>query len=102
MGQDDPVKPDQSLPVTVVPNAPRVTPGPHTVFHIDTTIAQAANRDNEPPMTAPPAKPRTTKKPPVQPSVTKVKEARVTSLKVTTTTAKSAAAPQPGISEMLL
>ncbi|KAM4711770.1 uncharacterized protein col7a1l isoform 4-T5 [Anableps anableps] len=94
LGQDGLVKPDQFVPVTVAPNPPRVTAGLNTVF-VKPTIAQLATRDTEPPSAAPPAKSITTKKPPVQPSVTKVKEAAVTFLKVTTATTKSTAAPQP-------
>ncbi|XP_016533151.1 collagen alpha-1(VII) chain isoform X1 [Poecilia formosa] len=95
LGQNDPVKPGQFVPATVTLKSPRVTAGPNTVVIVNPTIAQPATRDTEPPMAAPPANSITTKKPPVQPSVTKANEAAVTSLKVSTASTKSTAPPQP-------
>ncbi|KAK5617819.1 hypothetical protein CRENBAI_026224 [Crenichthys baileyi] len=95
LGQDDPVKPGQSVPATLASNSPHVTAGPHTVFNINATIAKPATKDPEAPTAAPPTKSITPKKPPVQPTATEVKEAAVTSLKLTTATTKPTAPPQP-------
>ncbi|XP_047245921.1 collagen alpha-1(VII) chain isoform X4 [Girardinichthys multiradiatus] len=95
LGQDDPVKPGQSVPATVASNSPHVTAGPHTVFTINATFAKPATKDPEAPTAAPPTKSITPKKPPVQPTATEVKEAAFTSLKLTTATTKPTAPPQP-------
>ncbi|XP_036004748.1 collagen alpha-1(VII) chain isoform X2 [Fundulus heteroclitus] len=91
--QNDPVKPDQSVPATVAPTSPRVTAGPHAVFTVKATIAQPTARTPESPTAAPPTK--SPERPPARPSVTEAKAAAVPSLRLTTATAKPTAPPQP-------
>lgn len=94
VGQDPPVVPVRSVPASV---APQIT----TASITNTRIAHTATRTTRHPIAVPLTKSITTKKPPSQPSVTKAKEAGVTSLRLSTVSAETTAAPRQGILERL-
>ncbi len=87
VGQDPPVVTVQSVPATVATHVVTAS-----ITHTPTTTTRQ-------PVTLPPTKSITTKKPPNQPSVTGAKQAGVTSLRLTTVSAETTASPRPGILE---
>uniref|UniRef100_UPI0037E81BC1 collagen alpha-1(VII) chain n=1 Tax=Semicossyphus pulcher TaxID=241346 RepID=UPI0037E81BC1 len=85
LGQDPPVATARSVPATA---APRIT----TASITKTAISQTTTRTTRHPIVVPPTKSITTKKPP---SVSKAKEAGVTSIRLTTVSAQTTAPPGP-------
>lgn len=97
VGQDPPAVKVQSVQATAAPHSPRITTASQTVSITNTTIAHTATRTTRHPIAVP--SPKTTKKPPGQPSVTKAKVAAVTSLRLTTFSTETTAPPRPGITQ---
>ncbi|CAK6961368.1 LOW QUALITY PROTEIN: collagen alpha-1(VII) chain [Scomber scombrus] len=77
----------------LAPHSPRITTASQTVSITNTSIAHKATRTTRHPIAVPP--PKTTKKPPGQPSVTKAETAAVTSLRLTTFSTETTAPPRP-------